>query len=364
VFFTCAPIPLMTLNTWWYFASISISGVFAVTFSVVFAYVADVIPGEDERSAAYGLVSATFAASLVMSPALGAYVESAHGRSAVVALATAIAALDVLFVLVAVPESLPPVSHSRGSKSSHHSKGGGSDSSGVASGGVASSWAPLAWESADPFAALRKIGKDKTVLLLCVTVLLSYLPEVDKEMSRITLVSKALWCLICTTFDCITGWPVLVFLCVPSSGCWFWARASRFVHCSRWYNECCGTDGCAWTSHERSGTKVDHYHWTSLWSHSVGVVWLWISNMVRFFELISKWKSSERERVLNCILYPFDLKDDVGCWNPCSVFVHYVSCHFSFCEYACRSRQTRLVWVILIKLFMTLPFIFVSVCDH
>lgn len=44
---------------------ISISGVFAVTFSVVFAYVADVTTTED-RSRAYGLVSATFAASLVI----------------------------------------------------------------------------------------------------------------------------------------------------------------------------------------------------------------------------------------------------------------------------------------------------------
>jgi MFS family permease len=74
VFFTCAPIPLMKINTWWYFAMISISGVFAVTFSVVFAYVADVTD-ENDRSAAYGLVSATFAASLVTSPALGAYLE-------------------------------------------------------------------------------------------------------------------------------------------------------------------------------------------------------------------------------------------------------------------------------------------------
>lgn len=64
VFFTCAPIPLMTINTWWFFAMISISGIFAVTFSVVFAYVADVTTVE-ERSRAYGLVSATFAASLV-----------------------------------------------------------------------------------------------------------------------------------------------------------------------------------------------------------------------------------------------------------------------------------------------------------
>lgn len=55
VFFTCAPIPLMKISPWWYFAVISMSGVFAVTFSVIFAYVAD-ITQEHERSTAYGLV--------------------------------------------------------------------------------------------------------------------------------------------------------------------------------------------------------------------------------------------------------------------------------------------------------------------
>ncbi|XP_056130171.1 hippocampus abundant transcript 1 protein isoform X3 [Lampris incognitus] len=54
VFFTCAPIPLMRLSPWWYFALISVSGIFAVTFSVIFAYVAD-ITEEHERSTAYGL---------------------------------------------------------------------------------------------------------------------------------------------------------------------------------------------------------------------------------------------------------------------------------------------------------------------
>jgi len=39
----------------WYFALLSISGIFSVTFSVVFAYVADVT-SEEDRSAAYGLV--------------------------------------------------------------------------------------------------------------------------------------------------------------------------------------------------------------------------------------------------------------------------------------------------------------------
>lgn len=56
------------------------SGVFAVTFSIVFAYVADVTD-ESERSSAYGLVSATFAASLVTSPALGAYLGKVRNFS-------------------------------------------------------------------------------------------------------------------------------------------------------------------------------------------------------------------------------------------------------------------------------------------
>ncbi|XP_058928404.1 hippocampus abundant transcript-like protein 1 isoform X5 [Kogia breviceps] len=53
VFFTCFPIPLMRISPWWYFAMISMSGVFSVTFSVIFAYVADVTQ-EHERSTAYG----------------------------------------------------------------------------------------------------------------------------------------------------------------------------------------------------------------------------------------------------------------------------------------------------------------------
>merc|ERR1719412_340649 len=152
VFFTCAPIPLMKLNSWWYFATVSISGIFAVTFSVVFAYVADVTD-ESDRSAAYGLVSATFAASLVTSPALGAYIEQMYSEEIVVVVATAIAILDVIFIIVCVPESLPdkcrPIASSRG----------------------------LTFDQVDPFASMRRIWKDKTILMLCVTVFLSYLPE-------------------------------------------------------------------------------------------------------------------------------------------------------------------------------------------
>ncbi|KAJ8040687.1 Hippocampus abundant transcript 1 protein [Holothuria leucospilota] len=152
VFFTCMPIPLMKITPWWFFAMISVSGVFSVTFSIIFAYVAD-ITDESERSSAYGLVSATFAASLIISPALGTYLGSIYGDSFVIFLATAVALCDILFVLVAVPESL-------------------SEKLRPASWGAA-----ISWEQADPFMVLRKVGQDYTVLMLCVAVFLSYLPE-------------------------------------------------------------------------------------------------------------------------------------------------------------------------------------------
>uniref|UniRef100_A0A914UQW1 Major facilitator superfamily (MFS) profile domain-containing protein n=2 Tax=Plectus sambesii TaxID=2011161 RepID=A0A914UQW1_9BILA len=147
---TCMPIPCLKISPWWYFALFSISGLFSVTFSVVLAYVADITEKED-RSAAYGLVSATFAASLVTSPALGAWLSEAWSDEAVVMLATAVAALDVLFILVAVPESLPP-------KLRH-------------------TYDRLSWQHADPLATLRVVWEDRMVMLLAFIVFLSYLPE-------------------------------------------------------------------------------------------------------------------------------------------------------------------------------------------
>ena len=101
---------------------ISLSGAFAVTFSIIFAYVAD-ITDESNRSSAYGLVSrslntsllsdllvlqisATFAASLVISPAIGAYMSHAYSLASVVTLATMIGLLDFFFIILFVPESL------------------------------------------------------------------------------------------------------------------------------------------------------------------------------------------------------------------------------------------------------------------
>lgn len=65
--------------------------------------------------------------------------------------ATLVAVLDVLFILFFVPESLPTrlrVAHEG-----------------------------LSWQQADPFASLRIVWEDRTVLQLAIIVFLSYLPE-------------------------------------------------------------------------------------------------------------------------------------------------------------------------------------------
>ncbi|CAI5441933.1 unnamed protein product [Caenorhabditis angaria] len=165
VFCTCMPIPCLKISPWWYFALFSLSGLFSVTFSVILAYVAD-ITDKQERSSAYGLVSATFAASLVTSPALGAYISETYGDNFVVLLATAVSIIDVIFIILFVPESLP----SRRSSTTSSSSPGTSNQ-------IPSPHDVFNWQSADPFGSLRIVWEDKLVLQLATIVFLSYLPE-------------------------------------------------------------------------------------------------------------------------------------------------------------------------------------------
>ncbi|CAF4350480.1 unnamed protein product, partial [Didymodactylos carnosus] len=149
VFFTCSPIPLMKISPMWYFALISISGLFSVTFSVVYSYVADVTD-ELSRGAAYGLVTATFAASLITSPAIGAHLARLYSENFVIAVATGVAILDLIFIFFAVPESLPERLRTN---------------------------TKISWDKIDPFSALKHITHDRFICLTCFIVFLSYLPE-------------------------------------------------------------------------------------------------------------------------------------------------------------------------------------------
>lgn len=154
VFFTCAPIPILLLNATLYFVAVALSGVFAVTFSIVFAYVAD-CTNESDRGFSYGVVSATFAASLVISPALGTYIDTSYasGLTQVVIIATMITMFNIMFIVFMVPESLPEAARR-------------------------SAWGTsISWKQADPFASLRNIGKDIRLLRLSIMVFLSYLSE-------------------------------------------------------------------------------------------------------------------------------------------------------------------------------------------
>jgi hypothetical protein len=54
-----------------------------------------------------GLVTATFAASLITSPAIGAHLARLYSENFVIALGTAVAILDLIFIFFVVPESLP-----------------------------------------------------------------------------------------------------------------------------------------------------------------------------------------------------------------------------------------------------------------
>ncbi|XP_016970364.2 hippocampus abundant transcript-like protein 1 [Drosophila rhopaloa] len=154
VIFTCLPIPMMTIDTWWFFAISAISGILGVSFSVVFAYVADVTTKE-ERTRSYGFVSATFAASLVIAPALGNLIMELYGINTVVFIATLVSTTNVMFVLLAVPESLPRKVRSTG----------------------------LSWKQADPFLALLGVCSDPNILLLCIVVFMFLLPEAGEYSS-------------------------------------------------------------------------------------------------------------------------------------------------------------------------------------
>jgi len=154
-FFTCVPIPFIKADPTLYFTLMAISGIFCVIFSVAFAYVADVTD-EKSRSLGYGLVTAGFAASLIISPALGAGLELYfESDNVVVILATVVALLDVAFIILVVPESLP-----NGEKL-----------------GIKT----LTFKQVDPFSSLRGIWSDRTVLVVCLVSVLSYLPEAGQS---------------------------------------------------------------------------------------------------------------------------------------------------------------------------------------
>lgn len=92
-------------NLWWLLLGRIISGVTTSSFTVAFAYMADITP-EEGRARAYGLIGAAFSAGFVLGPLLGGAFGELGPRAPFWA-AGALSAVAFLYGLFVLPESLP-----------------------------------------------------------------------------------------------------------------------------------------------------------------------------------------------------------------------------------------------------------------
>lgn len=92
-------------DLWWLLVGRIISGITTSSFSVGFAYLADITP-EEGRARAYGLLGAAFSAGFVLGPLLGGLIGELGPRAPFWA-AGALSALAFLYGLFVLPESLP-----------------------------------------------------------------------------------------------------------------------------------------------------------------------------------------------------------------------------------------------------------------
>ncbi len=93
-------------NLSWLFIGRIASGITSASFTVSFAYVADVVPWE-KRAAAYGMVGSIFGVGFIAGPALGALLGSFSPRDPFWG-AAALSLTSALYGLFVLRESLPP----------------------------------------------------------------------------------------------------------------------------------------------------------------------------------------------------------------------------------------------------------------
>jgi DHA1 family tetracycline resistance protein-like MFS transporter len=82
----------------------SLSGMFASTFTLVFAYISDTVRNQDERVSAYGLALATFGLSFTIGPMAGGYLAQGN-KQYVFILSLMLTVLDLLYIFLILPES-------------------------------------------------------------------------------------------------------------------------------------------------------------------------------------------------------------------------------------------------------------------
>jgi MFS family permease len=84
---------------------LGLSGFFASTFTLVFAYISDTVKEQDERVSAYGLALATFGLSFTIGPMLGGYLAQTDKQYVFLA-SLFLTVLDLLYIYFILPESL------------------------------------------------------------------------------------------------------------------------------------------------------------------------------------------------------------------------------------------------------------------
>lgn len=162
LFFTCLPMIFLLMNKKIFFVAVAFSGVFAVTFTIVFAYVSD-FTNNEKRPIAYGMLSATFAASLIISPALGYVIEKSFGDNVVVYTSILVWLIDMLFISFATPESLTLNNQIK---------------------------IKFNWNQINPFKSMYTIFSDKSILLLCCIFFLSNISDAGQTSSIILYLKK------------------------------------------------------------------------------------------------------------------------------------------------------------------------------
>lgn len=92
-------------NLAWLFVGRALTGIAGAVYAPVTAYVADVTPPE-KRAQSFGLIGGAFGLGFVLGPALGGLLGESGPRAPFFA-ASALAALNFVYGLVVLPESLP-----------------------------------------------------------------------------------------------------------------------------------------------------------------------------------------------------------------------------------------------------------------
>lgn len=114
---TTAPVCMMafTSNMYLYSIAMSVSGFFSATFALTFAYISDCVEDKRNRAPAYGMALATFGAAFTFGPVTGSYLAQEFSPRFVFMSSSVLVVLDIIYVVLFLPESVKVISEDKGS---------------------------------------------------------------------------------------------------------------------------------------------------------------------------------------------------------------------------------------------------------